>query len=232
MSKDTPDIVPPPQEIIDILPKFKDKTITVEERTSLIKWINEMRLDPKFILKTTLEAYGFSRKDYDKVRDMMRESRKEKKSSWLSPTLLEELGKLLSAKEKAELEICLAIGYRVSRRFQPRIANLQGYFDEEKGVLVEKALVDALEWWLQYKDKIEELRNELALWKATAESLKTATEPAFAALYAYQIYIGFQQHVLLQAAKGLRVPPVIIDVVDKAYYDMLDSIKGVEIEHR
>jgi len=198
-----------PPEIMDLLAKFRDGTITPSEKEELLKWLNEKAVK-RGVLRAIADAAGFDDREYARLSHALREWRRERqvepevkirkmKVDYLTRWLKENWQEALEAVKR----VCVA--------YYAEMIDM-GYYDPDKGkVRFREFIEDAIDFFVRNRDRLAELEEEVEDLRALAATLRDMTEPEMVKLMLMSLYHKFMMKVLELRALGIPVPESLIE---------------------
>jgi len=218
-----PDLVPP--EIAELLIKFRDKKISKIEEAQLYRWIMGMKNVPGFNLhELTTAGFGFSENDYRRLTGYMTRYRKKVKVK-----AEDELRRLENQDFARFIETMWnevkTIATDVVMGWAEKAKNM-GYYDPEQGKTDMKRFIeDAINFYVENKDRIEEYEERLRDVEAAGQLAFKLADPNIAKIYVVNAYTRFCSEVLKLAALGIPVPESIILDVKETVNRAITSLK-------
>jgi len=211
-----------PEDVSDLFIKYRDQKASKEEQIKLFKWIDSMRKVPGFNLKDLVEAgFGYAAKDYTRLRTALTRFRK-----MMKVTARDELRRLENQDFATFIENmwneAKTIATEVVMAWREKALNM-GYFDEETGKVKMKAFImDAVNFYIENKDRLEELQEQMRDIEAAGRLAFRLADPNIAKIYVINAYTRFCAEVLKLAAMGIPVPEsVILDVKETVNQTLL-----------
>jgi len=214
-----------PEDVADLFIKFRDKKASKEEQIKLFRWINSMQRVPGFNLKDLVQAgFGYASKDYTRLKVNLSRFRKT-----MRVTAKDELRRLENQDFATFIENmwneAKTIATEVVMAWREKALNM-GYFDEESGkVKMKDFIMDAVNFYIENKDRLEELQEQMRDIEAAGRLAFRLADPNIAKIYVINAYTRFCAEVLKLASLGIPVPESVILDVKETVNQALLSLK-------
>ena len=218
-----------PPEVMDLLAKFRDGTITPSEKEELMEWLNEKAVK-RGVLRAIADAAGYDDREYTRLSYALRKWRREKQvepETKVRKMKVDYLTRWLTQNWQEALEAVK----RVCVAFWAEMIDM-GYYDPDKGkVRFREFIEDAIDFFVRNRDRLAELEEELEDMKALAATLRDMAEPETVKLMIMSLYYKFMMKVLELRALGIPVPESLIDSFHRITDEALKTL-GVVIPLR
>ena len=214
-----------PKEISEMILRFRAGTLKRPEKMKLFKWFHEMSKVPSFGMKDILREHGYTEKEISRFKMALSRYRKT-----MTVTARDELKRLENEDFATFIETvwneAKTIATDVVMAWREKAINM-GYYDPDNNtVRMKDFIVDAVNFYIQYKDRVEELEEELEDTKAAGKLAFRLAEPNIAKIYVINSYTRFCAEVLKLASLGIPVPESVILDVKETVNRVISSLKA------
>ena len=155
-----------------LMVKFKQGTITDEEKDDLFELLDERKEEPDFKIKTFCKAQGFSDADYERL---LRAAKKAGRATEPKGVI----GKMLERAERRDMKDFAERLWADIKSIGEDFVMKSRQRATEKGMSVKDYLIKAEEFYWTQGDRVDELENENRQLAGLAEVLVEIAKPAF-----------------------------------------------------
>lgn len=183
------------ERLAELLSKFKNDTISDEEKEELLAELSSYKAERK--LKALCLAHGFTQTDYDRLRRVMAPSYREREVD--IDGIIRGVERRHTARfTREQAEMIWNTGEYIYQNWGEEARNKKMKLDEYAK--------NALLFYFEHGDRVDELVQENNQLKAVCEMLVEACQPIFIRLAAMRIYTTFLTDLIYFRSMGIEIP--------------------------
>ncbi|GAI93875.1 unnamed protein product, partial [marine sediment metagenome] len=190
---------------------FKNRKITKAERAEFSGLLGELRSHDDFILKNWGTDHDFDEAAYSRLLKLLgRGSKPREVPAPEQRALTRQVSQDYSKFLKGLWEETRQVGQDVAMRWMQTAAELGFWDDENDRPRFREFVSAAINFFVENRLKVPELKEEVARLDAVAYTLGQLSKPEVVRLMVHQSYLRFLMDIVALEAGGVKVPEDLI----------------------
>ncbi|GAI65791.1 unnamed protein product [marine sediment metagenome] len=206
---------------------FKNRKITKAERAEFSGLLGELRSHDDFILKDWGTEHDFDQAAYARLIKLLGRGPKLREVPAPERALTRQVSQDYSKFLKGLWEETRQVGQDVAMRWMQTAAELGFWDDENDRPRFREFVSAAINFFVENRLKVPELKEEVARLDAVAYTLAQLSKPEVVRLMVHQSYLRFLMDIVALEAGGVKVPEDLILEAQK----MTVAFVAGDVEH-
>ncbi|GAI68892.1 unnamed protein product [marine sediment metagenome] len=189
---------------------FKNRKITKAERAEFSGLLGELRSHDDFILKDWGTEHDFDETAYSRLLKLLGRGSKPREVPAPERVLTRQVAQDYAKFLKGLWEETRQVGQDVAMRWMQTAAELGFWDDENDRPRFREFVSAAINFFVENRLKVPELKEEVARLDAVAYTLAQLSQPEVVRLAVHQSYLRFLLDIVALEAGGVKVPEDLI----------------------